>query len=813
MNLLLCRAILRALLKTPGRILCVVVLVAVAISVYAGTFMGLSHIENTTLALYQDLRLFDLELRVEPTALDGVPPVEKLRSKVPAIRYGTWRLLAPGTLELPGAKGEQAGAAVMAVPPQERPAVGDVLLTRGAFLAPGHPTEVLIDKTFAEDHGIDVGDSLKLRIQGHAATLTVRGIGVFPEYLMSSILPDYPVPIRGTLAAVLLSEEQVAAALDTPLVNSLVVTLVAGASRNAARDAILSELSASGVKVTATLLPEDQYSVHCTRSRLLSYRDFLPTLILVFNGLAFLVLLLIVRRMAQVWRKELGTLLSYGFHRIELFFSWGAALLLPVTLGGLGGAFGALLLSQNVSQQFLLGTGFPILLPLRSLRPLWEAELLCFGIVFPAVLLPLLPLFLPPPATLLRDESQEEESSFLLAAIRLLGQRIDRLFHLHSPEKLGFRNVFRRPSVFISSTLCVSGMLVAAASMYLFGAALLRGLSQYLSSQRWQYLVELTRPATSVELDAMLSTAGASAWEGLSVVQGQVSADGKTDRARSYFLVAESLRSQLRVPGGLGMVHGRYLESEDAREVVINLRLSQTLSLSVGDRLFVSASPLAPPAPLRIVGVTTNYAINQVFVSRKTLATLLPGPLLFQAAVLTGKKERADAPANSALYRRLSRSEAVARLVPWEAIATSSLKNCDALTAFVQLYGNLSTLVAVLLILVLVQVSVTDRAPEYALLRSLGFSGLDLLRMLLAEIGLLAGTAIVLSLPLTRLATWVFQRRLMQISDFVPLEVSLLAWLKLMAPALLLMLLAAAPAAVRAARIPIALALRTRIGG
>jgi ABC-type antimicrobial peptide transport system permease subunit len=151
--------------------------------------------------------------------------------------------------------------------------------------------------------------------------------------------------------------------------------------------------------------------------------------------------------------------------------------------------------------------------------------------------------------------------------------------------------------------------------------------------------------------------------------------------------------------------------------------------------------------------------------------------------------------------------------VPFAAIASASLKGCDALTAFVQLYGNLSTVLAVLLILVIIQVGVTDRAPEYALLRSLGYSGLDLLRTILAEVTLLGGAAIVLSLPLTYLATFIFQRRLMQISDFVPIEVSLSAWLKLMAPALLLMLLSVLPAALRAARIPPAEVLRTRLGG
>ena len=226
---------------------------------------------------------------------------------------------------------------------------------------------------------------------------------------------------------------------------------------------------------------------------------------------------------------------------------------------------------------------------------------------------------------------------------------------------------------------------------------------------------------------------------------------------RSYFLVAESLQSTLRIPGGLGLVTGRYLSNEDAAEVVINLRLSQTLGLQVGDDLDVGAGA-APQhrRRLHIVGVCTNYAINQVFVSRGTLASLQPGPLRFAAVVLRAfdhaqpslssdakpgpssaiaANHAADSQGLEARLRELSQ---VTRVVPWAPIARISLAGCDALVAFVRLYGNLGAAVGLLLIFIVVLVGVSDRRAEYALLRSLGFSDLDLLRCVFAEVLLLS---------------------------------------------------------------------------
>ena len=223
--------------------------------------------------------------------------------------------------------------------------------------------------------------------------------------------------------------------------------------------------------------------------------------------------------------------------------------------------------------------------------------------------------------------------------------------------------------------------------------------------------------------------------------------------------MAESLSSRLRVPGGLGMVYGRYLQTENEPEAVINLRLAQSLGLAVGDELAVTidasgeAAAVAPTAGgalprgsgrLRIVGVCTNYAINQVFVSLHAVAAAAGTAALCRGGHRAAASACAGQPGRDAAFVPRSRSEArlralpqVARVVPWQPIASISLLGCDALVGFVRLYGNLGGAVALFLIFTVILVGVSDRRGEYALLRSLGFSDLDLLRCVLAEVVLL----------------------------------------------------------------------------
>ena len=122
-------------------------------------------------------------------------------------------------------------------------------------------------------------------------------------------------------------------------------------------------------------------------------------------------------------------------------------------------------------------------------------------------------------------------------------------------------------------------------------------------------------------------------------------------------------------------------------------------------------------------------------------------------------------------------------------------------------------IVGAMLVLVFMTMNIEDRTVEYALLRSHGFTTSELLRSILIEVLIIAGCAILISFPCTKLVTFVFQQRFMRISDFYPLRMTFSSWVRLMGPALAFTLLSVAPALRKAARTPAAEALRARIAG
>ena len=79
-----------------------------------------------------------------------------------------------------------------------------------------------------------------MRVAEHSVPVRVRGIAVLPEHLMSSSLPDYPVPIRGVQAGVVVSQKKVAQLREQALVNSPAITFTDGAPASASTYVVLS---------------------------------------------------------------------------------------------------------------------------------------------------------------------------------------------------------------------------------------------------------------------------------------------------------------------------------------------------------------------------------------------------------------------------------------------------------------------------------------------------------------------------------------------------------------------------------------------
>lgn len=797
--MILSKAVLRLLAQARARVLAVVLLIATSVIVYAGTWMGLGQVAETTARIYADLRMYDAEVRIEPVRRGLVPDPRRLEADVPALTAVDWRLVAPARLRL--ADGAGAAGVLLVGEGTRRATVADVLVVEGDWLDAADTRGVVVDRTFALDNGLEPGEEFDLRSGPYESRVHVRGVGIFPELLMASVDDHLTAPVRGSIAGIFVAEPLLLGlraaedplsvtrnAGDFSLVNS--VAFQVGDDREKAIEAVTRALRDAGLKVTAVTRREDQYSVWCNANRLATCVDFLPAAVVIYDAVAAGVIVLMLRRLLEQWRRELGALRAVGYGSSEILGAWLAASGSFYLIGCGFGAVGSYLLAMAVAPAYMESTGFPIVLAELHPAPILEACVLAALVVFPAVTLPVALALRTPPAELLRAQGEVLGGGAPLRLALRLDERGRRW--LGEPERVGLRNVWRRPGATFGAAAALAGTLVMAASMYLFAEGTDRGLKSFLAAERWDALVTFDTP--SAEPAALLARAGPALVEPFSTMGVTIGAGGAV---RSTELVAMALPSELR--GDQGLVRGRMPRA--VGEIVIDLRLALQLGVTEGSRVDVSTEGANVVGS--VVGIANAWTINQAFVTPDTLSAWGGDPTRAAGALLRG---------DEAMVQALYEVQGVARVLPGARVRATADATNELLAMFIWLYGHFGAITGLVLAGSTMQLAVVARRSEFALLRGLGYRRSEVARVLLAEslgIALLAGVA---ALPAVWATTAVFQERIMHISVWVPVDRSVGAAAMVVTPAALLLVGSVLPALREVYRGELSAPFRARIG-
>ena len=154
MRTLLCFA-WRELLRSRWRALLIALILTVQASALGGGFASEDSLVHTRDTYYARLHLADLDVQFVPAAANEMPSLAGLRA-IPGVAQVCRRFVGVGLVEKPS--GASMPVVVHYLEPDAHPLVDDIEMRSGSFLTPGHPEDAVIDRTFAESHGLSVGD-------------------------------------------------------------------------------------------------------------------------------------------------------------------------------------------------------------------------------------------------------------------------------------------------------------------------------------------------------------------------------------------------------------------------------------------------------------------------------------------------------------------------------------------------------------------------------------------------------------------------------------------------------------------------------
>lgn len=226
----------------------------------------------------------------------------------------------------------------------------------GARLLEGEPLQdkdryIWVSPDFFSANGLKLGDKISVIIEGKKVDLTMVGTAQSPEfvYALRTAQDMYPSPETFGIAYIPFSVMKPLFE-EGGLVNDIVFTLKTGYSYQEVEDRLKPRLEAYGLE---GLFPrKDQASNVILTQELLSLKGTASSLPVMLLVVASIILYILLRRMVDQQRGQIGTLKAFGYSSRDIVLHYLSYALVIGVFGGFVGGFAGIWLSSPMTRMY-----------------------------------------------------------------------------------------------------------------------------------------------------------------------------------------------------------------------------------------------------------------------------------------------------------------------------------------------------------------------------------------------------------------------------------------------------------------------------
>lgn len=623
------RKLLRDLWAIKGQSLAIILVQAAGISLLVMSLGMIASLTQTMDAYYDRYRFADMFASATRAPVLTLPEIRQIEG----IAAAEGRIVGSGLVDFPAIDAPIA-ARLVSLGDDPRAELNSVHIVAGRRPDPVRTDEILVLDAFAEAVGLRLGDPLSVVVYGKKRVFRVVGTALSPEFIYA-IAPGALTVDDDRFTVIWAPREALEAAFDLDgAFNDLVVRLDRGARPAAVMDRIDTVLRPFGGRNAYAL--EDQISNKFLTEELkqLEVMTFLMTPI--FMGVTIFLLNVVIGRMVQTEREQIGLLKAFGYTDGEVGWHYAKFALILALLGAVVGWGGGLYLGRVITGIYQSYYRFPFLIFETDFRTagyafglsLLGAGVGAFGAVRSAISLQ--------PAVAMRPPAPERfaKARGVFAAV---SERLDGL------TRMILRQMIRHPMRAGTLVLGIGAAMGLSVMMEYNRAAMDHIIdASFYVVDRSDLTVRFREPLharVTLELDRMDGVRHVEAFRSVSVsfrhgarehLGGITGVDGQPRLNR---VVDESL-SDVRVPG---------------EGLLISSSLARVLGAEVGDILTVEMREgRQPTLSVEIAGIMDAMIGTPAYMSRSALNRLLLEPGRVSGAYLAVDEE-----ALAALQRRM----------------------------------------------------------------------------------------------------------------------------------------------------------------
>lgn len=727
----LTRKLGRDLWRIRGQAVAIAAVIAVGVLMQVMMTGLVASLDETRRAYYERHRLAEV---FAPVARAPDRLVAALND-IPGVAVAETRVVGPAQIDLDGID-LPIRAQVVSLPGFGEPLLNSVFLAEGRLIEGDSADEVLVLNSFARAHGLRPGDRIAATMNGARHRFRIVGLAQSPEFLYTAAPGEF-ISDAGRFAVLWMSRKPLAAAFDmTGAFNEALMSLSRDAQPEAviaAADRLLDRYGGYGAHGLHDLMSNRFIS-----EEIAGLRGSSRTVPPVFLAVAAFLLYIVISRMVQAEREQIGLMKAFGYTNAEVGTHYLQLILVIAVGGAVAGCLAGIAAGRAMINIYLEYYKFPFLVFRLDPSSFFTGMLTSILSASAGAVLVLRRVFALTPATAMRPAAPPDYSRagrFGAAMIR----------HLDQPSRMVLRRITRQPWRMAGATAGIGAGVALSAAMASLMANFDQGMDLTFSVvDRSDLSVTFVHPLDLRTMHELAAIPGVIEVEPVRIVPA-ILRHGR----RSYRGSVDGLVAAPRLYRAVDRQEAPIAIRSDG--IVLGQGLAATLGIQAGDTLTVDVREgRRPRLEIPVAAVAQTLLGSPAYFEIEALNRALREPLRASGAHL-----RIDANQSASIFRSLKDMPGVAGV---------GLKT-DARDAFRKVMDQGAGMMRYVMALIAgvitfgivynaARVAEAERARDLASLRVLGFTRAEVAFVLLGELAVVTLAA----LPLGAIGGYYFNR-------------------------------------------------------
>ncbi len=348
------KKLLRDLWRMKGQAVAIGVVISLGVLMLVMMDGLVNSLEQTKRAYYERYRLADVFASTKRAPNHLLKDI----AEIPGVGVVEGRIDGGALINLPGIDAP-VRAQALSLPKNGRPRLNDIYMTDGRLPDPTRDEEIILFRGFAKAHNLKPGGKLSATMNGAHRIFTISGLAEAPEFLYAVAAGEL-APDDSRFAVIWMNNDALSSAFDLKgAFNKVLVALSRDAKLEAVLDQLDQILDASGG--TGAYGRKDHVSNRFITEEISGLKASSASVPPLFLAVAAFLLYIVISRMIQAEREQIGLMKAFGYSDLEITTHYGKFILIIATGGAILGCLFGVLAGRSMVLLYLDYFKFPFL--------------------------------------------------------------------------------------------------------------------------------------------------------------------------------------------------------------------------------------------------------------------------------------------------------------------------------------------------------------------------------------------------------------------------------------------------------------------